>query len=59
MLTLLFLGLDEDCKTDRDEIVTDSSQSDEEDDHIVEDLSKPSETPYLVNQVEELGQVTL
>lgn len=49
-------GLDEDYKTDREEAVSDSSQSDEEEDRVFDENAKPSETPYTINAVEELGQ---
>ena len=54
---LLSVGLDEDYKTDREEAVSDSTQSEEEDDRVFVENTKPSETPYIVNTVEELGQV--
>ncbi|XP_060596542.1 oxysterol-binding protein-related protein 8-like isoform X3 [Ruditapes philippinarum] len=56
-------GLDEDYKTDREEAASDSSQSEEEDDRVFDEVvrsssasSKPSETPYIMCAVEELGQ---
>ena len=59
-------GLDEDYKTDREEAASDSSQSEEEDDRVFDEVvrsssasSKPSETPYIMCTVEELGQVRM
>ena len=56
-------GLDEDYKSDREEIKTDteSSHSEEEDDQVFDKLehARPEETPYSENKIEELGQVWL
>ena len=54
---MVISGLDEDNKTDREEAATDSSQSEDEDDRVFNVVSKPEETPYVMNSVEELGQV--
>lgn len=54
-------GLDEDSRTDREELKSDSesSHSDEEEDRVFINYkdSKPAETPYLEIVDEELGQV--
>lgn len=56
-------GLEDDYKSEREEGGSDSSQSDEEDDRVFDEVvksqtcSRPAETPYVVNTVEELGQV--
>lgn len=53
-------GLDEDYKSDREELKTDteSSHSEEEDDQVFDKMehSRPEETPYSENKTEELGQ---
>ncbi|XP_050411094.1 oxysterol-binding protein-related protein 8 isoform X2 [Patella vulgata] len=51
-------GLDEDCKTDREEIKTESesSGSDEDDEKSFSTNIKPMETQYIENGREELGQ---
>ena len=59
---LLFrIGLEDDYKSDREEAKSDteSSHSEEEDDQVFDKLenSKPAETPYVENKIEELGQV--
>ena len=57
---LYISGLDEDIKTDREEIKTDSESDTEEDDEKSEGtLQKPLETPYSENFVEELGLVSI
>ncbi|XP_052245165.1 oxysterol-binding protein-related protein 8-like isoform X3 [Dreissena polymorpha] len=53
----------EDYKSDRDEAGSDSSQSDEEEDRVFDEVRqsqvsvKPDETPYVMNTVEEFGQL--
>ena len=58
---LTTLGLDEDYKSDREEVKSDteSSHSEEEDDQVFDRLehSRPEETAFTENKVEELGQV--
>ncbi|KAL3841612.1 hypothetical protein ACJMK2_019727 [Sinanodonta woodiana] len=50
-------GLDEDCKTDREEVKTDtdSSVTDDEEDQVFAASTKPVETSYVENGNEELG----
>ena len=51
-------GLDEDSKTDREEVRTDTeSDSEDEDVTVNEDAGPPNETFYMENVTEELGQV--
>lgn len=56
-------GLEEDYKSEREEGGSDSTQSDEEDDRVFDEIvksqtsSRPAETPYIMNAVEELGAV--
>ncbi|XP_011413025.3 oxysterol-binding protein-related protein 8 isoform X5 [Magallana gigas] len=50
-------GLDEDSKTDREEMKTDTeSESEEEEVKVFEDDRPPTETKYVENAREELGQ---
>nr|XP_022335054.1 oxysterol-binding protein-related protein 8-like isoform X4 [Crassostrea virginica] len=50
-------GLDEDSKTDREEMKTDSeTESEEEEVKVFEDNTPPTETKYIENAREELGQ---
>ena len=55
-------GLEDDYRSDREEAKSDteSSHSEEEEDQVFDKLehSKPAETPYTENRVEELGQVS-
>ncbi|XP_069132132.1 oxysterol-binding protein-related protein 8-like isoform X1 [Argopecten irradians] len=54
-----FAGVDmeEDSRTDREEVKTESeSETEEEDDKVFDEVSQPSETSYMENVVEELGQ---
>lgn len=59
----MFLGLEEDYKSEREDGGSDSSQSDDEEDRVFDEVvksqtsSRPAETPYVVNSSEELGQV--
>ena len=53
-------GLDEDSKTDREEMKTDSeTESEEEEIKVFEDNTPPTETKYIENAREELGQVSI
>ena len=60
-ICLTFLSGLDDYKSDREEAKSDteSSHSEEEEDQVFDKLehSKPAETPYTENRVEELGQV--
>lgn len=50
-------GLDEDMKTDREDVKTDSeTESEEEEDKTINNQQQPLETPYVENVTEELGQ---
>lgn len=52
------LGLDEDSKTDREELKTDTeTESEEEEVKVFDDHGPPAETKYIENAKEELGQV--
>lgn len=58
MYYLLHTGLDEDSKTDREEMKTDTdTESEEEEVKVFEDDRPPTETKYVENAREELGQV--
>ena len=58
----LWSGLEEDYKSDREE-GSDTSASEEEEDRVFDEMvriqagKRPTETPYVSNTVEELGQV--
>lgn len=54
----LHTGLDEDSKTDREEMKTDTdTESEEEEVKVFENDRPPTETKYMENAREELGQV--